>query len=254
MRACAPITVPLRAHRRCRRQVHGNVAATFNIRIVQAASGRRLEIRPSSNDSKITFEPVAGTVTPAEAGSITTQVRHAVREQFTLVPVDLPSQFPFGGFKGVGTDAAQALALGLQLSGAAPGAAGLQAVTQSIAPSGFAFAVSKAFVTTVFQPALDSLKQFKQDVPGPGSVTFHVSVTNALADFNNGSIDLRITGESHELGISHAQHQYSAAVHAGALSRPALHRGSQRRALGVGFDGWNSVSIGQPQKPRDRGA
>ena len=176
--------------------VHGNVAATFNIRIVQAASGRRLEIRPSSNDSKITFEPVAGTVTPAEAGSITTQVRHAVREQFTLVPVDLPSQFPFGGFKGVGTDAAQALALGLQLSGAAPGAAGLQAVTQSIAPSGFAFAVSKAFVTTVFQPALDSLKQFKQDVPGPGSVTFHVSVTNALADFNNGSIDLRITAKA----------------------------------------------------------
>jgi peroxiredoxin len=96
---------------------------------------------------------------------------------FRLVPVDLPDGFPFSVFKGVGSGPTAAIALPLQLSGAAPVPGGAITLTQSIVGShGFAFGVSAAHVLALVTPQIDRLKTelAKQlfPVPGPGNVTF----------------------------------------------------------------------------------
>jgi peroxiredoxin len=182
----APGTSPLPA------PIHGDVAAAFELRMLQSPSGRRLVVKPSPDDARISFHPAAGTLSGADAAAVATQIRRALRDDFTLVPIDLPAEFPFGEFKGLGSGASESLALGLQLTGAAMPSHGLQQVTQPITgPSGFAFAVSRDFVTAVFGPTLAALLQFEQTVPGPGS-PFRVRITSATLQFNDGSIDLRI--------------------------------------------------------------
>jgi hypothetical protein len=183
--------------------IHGEVRATFDIRMVEPFErGRWLVITPSADDAKIQFIPALTTgpvgealevLSASEAAKIATQIRQALRKDFKLAPVDLPDEFPFREFKGVGTGAGQAIALGLQLSDAASPASGLTSVTQSfVGPSGFAFAVSKEFVESVFKPTKDALLQFKKDVeadiPGPNP-TYHVSVTSVEPlQFNDGSL------------------------------------------------------------------
>ena len=163
--------------------IHGEVEAAFEIRMLQFGEVRRLEIKPSANDNKIRFHPAPGTVSAGEAGTIATAIRRALRGSFTLVPVDLPDDFPFGGFKGLETGGTQAVALGLQLSGGAAPAGGLQSVTQAVVgPRAFALAVSKAFVESILRPGLDSLLPVTEDV----------SLNSVELDFNDGSIDLRI--------------------------------------------------------------
>jgi peroxiredoxin len=182
--------------------IHGEVRAAFEVHPTQTPSGRQLLIEPSPQDGKIQFfsAPGVGFISPDQI-KIATQVRKALRERFILLPVDLPQDFSFGEFKGVGTGAEQAIALGLQLSpGKPPPVAGLQSVTQSfVGPSGFAVAVSKEYVTTVFQPTLDDLRKIKGtvdiEIPGPNP-TYHYSVTDVELRFNDGSIDLVIKGKA----------------------------------------------------------
>jgi peroxiredoxin len=183
--------------------IHGEVRAAFEVHPTQTPSGRQLLIEPSPQDNKIQFfsAPGVGFLSPDQI-KIATQVRRVLRESFILLPVDLPHDFSFGEFKGVGTAAAQAIALGLQLSpGKLPPAAGLQSVTQSVVgPSGFAVAVSKEFVTTVFQPTIDGLRQIKGtveiDLPGPVNPTYLYSVTGVELRYNDGTIDLVINGKA----------------------------------------------------------
>lgn len=129
--------------------IHGVVRAAFEVRRVQSAGGRRLAIKPSSQDSKIVFAGAPGSgLNSADESRITKQVRKALREDFDLVPVDLPPGFPFTDFKGVGSGADEAVALPLQLSGAAPPASGPQAVARSfVGGSGFGFAVRPEHVS-----------------------------------------------------------------------------------------------------------
>jgi peroxiredoxin len=182
--------------------VHGEVRATFEVRQVGSPSGRRLVIRPSAQDSKIQFIAASGTgLSAADVATLSAQVRKAVRESFTLLPVDLPLDFAFSDFKGLESGAGQALALPLQLSGAATPVGGIQSVNNLfIGPSGFAFAVSREFVMTVFQPTIDRLLQFTTQftvsiflLPDP---TYHVSVTGVELRFNHGSIDLIVRAKA----------------------------------------------------------
>lgn len=181
--------------------VHGQVQAAFNVRPVLSALGRRLVIWPTADDNKIQFIAAPGSGLSAfDAGRIAAQVRKVIREGLSLLPVDLPSGFPFTEFKGVGSGDGQAIALGVQLSGAASPAGGLQSVAHSIVgPSGFALAVSKEFVQALFEPTLVQLRQFKRSfevsVTGPNP-TYHFSVTSAELPFENGSIDLLIKGKA----------------------------------------------------------
>jgi peroxiredoxin len=201
--------------------VHGEVQAAFEVRqagplvfemsrsreehAVHPPPGvfrRRLLIQPSSDDNKIQFITALGTgLSAADVDKISAQVRKAVRESFTVLPVDLPTGFPFTEFKGLGSSPGQAIALPLQLSGAALPAGGLQSVNNLfIGPSGFAFAVSKEYVRTVFQPTIDGLLQFRRDftvsVPILPDPTYHISVTGVDLQFNDGSIDLTVKAKA----------------------------------------------------------
>jgi hypothetical protein len=119
------------------------------VRKVQSSSGTRLLIRPSSQDAKIQFMAfMAGTgLTAADESRLSVELRKALRDSLTLVPVDLSPGFPFADFKGLGSGPNEVIALPFQLSGAGPPASGVQGLTQSfIGSSGFALAVAKEYI------------------------------------------------------------------------------------------------------------
>ena len=207
--------------------VHGEVQAAFEVRqvvgppvVVETSKssaehavyprpgvflGRRLLIQPSSDDNKIQFITAPGTgLSAADVDKISAQVRKAVRESFTILPVDLPSDFPFFDFKGLGGGPSQAIALPLQLSGAAAPAGAIQSINNLfIGPRGFAFGVSREYAISVFKPTLDELRQFQQDFPVSIDIVvttlhpiYHFSVTDVELQFQNGSINLVVKGKA----------------------------------------------------------
>jgi peroxiredoxin len=142
------------------RPIHGDVKATFVVRLGPVRNGRQqLVIQPSADDSKIAFLPSSGTgLTTADIAAISAQVRKAVREGFATLPVDLPLDFPFNQFKALGNGPGQAIALPIKLSGTGPPNGNVQSVTSLfIGSSGFAFAVSKEHVGSLLQSFLASL-------------------------------------------------------------------------------------------------
>jgi peroxiredoxin len=134
--------------------VHGDLHIGFDVHKVGSHSGTKLVIRPSSDDSKIQFTAAAGTGLDAvEQSRIAAEIRKVIREGLTQIPVDLPRDFPFADFKGLGSGANQVIALPFQLSGAPP-TGGPQSLTQSfIGSSGYAFAVSKDYVSGLIDVA-----------------------------------------------------------------------------------------------------
>jgi hypothetical protein len=114
--------------------VHGDVSAAFDVRTVQFSRRfrTRLLIQPSSQDSKIQFITAPGTgLNAADEHRIAAEVRKVLREGLTLPPVDLPPEFPFAVFKGLGSGPSQVIALPYQLSGAGLPPNALQSLTQS---------------------------------------------------------------------------------------------------------------------------
>lgn len=183
--------------------VHGEVQATFEVRSVPHGGGRRLLIRPSTQDSKIVFHPAPGSGLGAvEASRISAEIRKVVRNSIELLPVDLPAGFAFSEFKGLGSGAGQALALPLQLSETPAPPGGLLGVTNLFLDSaGFAFGIGLDFVKRdVFQNTLVELRKFERDfvvdIPGPFNPTYHFSVTDADLQFNDGTVDLVIRGKA----------------------------------------------------------
>ncbi len=157
-------------------------------------------IQPSSQDSKIQFVPAPGSgLSAADTGRISAQVRKVVREGFTLLPVDLPPDFPFADFKGLGAGDGQALALPLQLSGAGLPPGGLQSVTQSvIGSSGFAFAVGKEYVQSLID--IEAIQRAIRSrtitigvhlLFGSISVTYHLRYSSGpTLTFKSGGIEI----------------------------------------------------------------
>jgi peroxiredoxin len=134
--------------------VHGDLHIGFDVRKMGSHSGTKLVIRPSSDDSKIQFTAAPGTgLNAVEQSRIAAEIRKVIREGLTQIPVDLPRDFPFADFKGLGSGANQVIALPVQLSGAPP-TGGPQSLTQSfIGSSGYAFAVSKDYVSGLIDVA-----------------------------------------------------------------------------------------------------
>jgi hypothetical protein len=134
--------------------VHGDLHIGFDVHKVGSHSGTKLVIRPSSDDSKIQFTASPGTGLDAvEQSRIAAEIRKVIREGLTQIPVDLPRDFPFADFKGLGSGANQVIALPFQLSGAPP-TGGPQSLTQSfIGSSGYAFAVNKDYVSGLIDVA-----------------------------------------------------------------------------------------------------
>lgn len=128
--------------------VHGEVVITYEITRVPHGNGRRLVIRPSADDNKIHFTPAPGSgIDTVEASRLSVEIRKLVREGIKMLPVDLPSDFPFADFRGLGSGAQQLLALPMNLSGTGAPSGNIQSVATSfLGGSGFAFAVRKEFV------------------------------------------------------------------------------------------------------------
>lgn len=198
--------------------IHGEVRVSY-VLVPKTAGGKNsVEVRVPSDDSKIRFFPAPGSgLSQADADAkIAVHVRKAIRERFAAAPVDLPAEFKFVEYKGLGgfgnlhdphyvdalgTGSDQALALPVQLSDnpAPPGA--LDGVTNLFLGTGsgqsdFAIAVSREYVQTKFEPTLDRLRAFARDVvaqidylPDP---TYRLSVTSVGLQFGSGAIDLII--------------------------------------------------------------
>lgn len=128
--------------------VHGDVRAVFTIEPQVFLGRRRLVVKPSANDSDITFTPAPGSgLTGADASRLSHEVRRIVRDGVNLLPVDVPQEFPFSEFKGVGSGSTSAIALPLSLSGAGLPAGAIGSITSSfLGSSGFGFAVSREHV------------------------------------------------------------------------------------------------------------
>jgi peroxiredoxin len=128
--------------------IHGSVSAVFKVKKQIFLGRTRLLIQPSPDDQEIAFTAAAGSgLSAAQVASVGAQIRKALREGLLLLPVDLPTGFPFSEFKGLGSGDSAILALPLQLSDNAPPAGALAGVTQSVVQGhDFAFAVSKEHV------------------------------------------------------------------------------------------------------------
>jgi len=131
--------------------VSGDMHATFDVRKVHFPTVTKLYIQPSSEDSKLQFIAATGSgLNPADEGRITAELRKVVRQSLSLLPVDLPLDFPFTDFKGLGSGPSRVIALPFQLSGAGQPSSALQTLTQSfVGTSGFGLAVGKDFVTSL---------------------------------------------------------------------------------------------------------
>lgn len=202
--------------------IHGEVRITYQI-VPKTANGKTsLGIETPSDDSRIQFFPAPGSgLSQTDAdNAIAPHLRKAIRERFTATAIELPEDFQFFEFKGLGsfgnlhnhhyvealgTGADQALVLPMQLSGnpVPPGA--LNSVTNLFLGTGpsqsdFAIAVSKEHILTKFQPTLDKLRQFKQTFSVPVPIwpdpTYRVSVTNVALQFKSGSIDLVVNAQA----------------------------------------------------------
>ncbi len=145
--------------------LHGEVRAAFELSVLSGASGRKLSVRPSSNDSKIRFNAASGTgLTTAEVSRISAEVRDIVREKFTPQPVDLPPDFPFSKFKVIGSGANQVVALPIQVSDSPLPTGGIQNLDENFAgTSGFAFAASKEYVEDLLEPLFDAVSDAVSD-------------------------------------------------------------------------------------------
>jgi peroxiredoxin len=172
----------------------------FGVRQVGSGMGRRLLIQPTSEDSKIQFHPADGTgLSRPAAARIAAEVRKLVRRSFQLLPVDLPAEFPFTEFKGVGSGDGGAIALPLQLSGAAPPPGGLQAITGTfVGASGFAFAVSSDYARSLID--VEAIREGITRLSySTGWTTYHFRFTSGpTLTFRSGLIEVsgRIEAEA----------------------------------------------------------
>lgn len=128
--------------------IHGELHATFDVRVLNTPAGRRLDIRPSADDDKIRFVGAPGSGLDAvEASRLSSEARKLLRTELALPPVDLPDDLPFDAFTGVGSGSQRAIALPLQLSDAPAPPGAIQHMTRSaVGPSGFALGISDDFV------------------------------------------------------------------------------------------------------------
>ncbi len=174
--------------------VHGHVHTTFDVTNVAGSQGSRLLIEPSAQDAKIQFAAAPGSgLTAVDESRIAVQVRKFVRG-LTLLPVDLPEDFAFASFKGLGTGASQVIALPFQLSGGSPPPNGLQGVTQSfIGSDGFGVAISKAHVTSLID--LNAIRQSVAAVHPSFTIDYGLGSATVRYDlsFSNGGPFLTLT-------------------------------------------------------------
>lgn len=181
--------------------IHGLVSATYSVKTKQLQNYGSvktiLEVDPPTDDSKIQFASAANPgLSPDDVNQLAAQIRKALREGFEPVSVELPADFPFLQFKGVGN----ALALPIRLTPPLNlPASSLATVTNDFLGNDFSIGISRDYFQTQFQPTIDNLLQYRANFDVGYrwfSVTYHVSVTGVTIQWNNGSLDLVVKAKA----------------------------------------------------------
>jgi peroxiredoxin len=157
--------------------------AAFEVQTSASGSGTKLTITPSSQNTAFQFHAAPGSgLSAADENTLAVHIRNFLRSGLNMPPVDLPANFPFSQFKGLGSGSSQVIALPFQLSGAAAPASGVQPLTQSfVGASGFAVGVSSDYVLS--QINIDAIRagldgqSFTRTLSGPFGISISVTYT-----------------------------------------------------------------------------
>lgn len=170
--------------------IHGRIQVTYRIQVLPGNTVLRVQASP--NDREILFFPAPGlSISAGDLDRITTEVRKALRTDFAVA--DLPlSNFPFFGFRALGSGDGQALALPFRVTpGPPPSGPVGNAGSQFLGTNEFAIALSKEAVKAQFEPTLKALREYRATVP-VANIGYRVAVTGVDLIFNSGSVDLQI--------------------------------------------------------------
>lgn len=178
--------------------LHGEVRALYTVTPRTLPDGRRvLRVQLSAQDADIQFIPAAGTLTGADVNTVVAQVRRGIRAHFQPMDVELPADFAFAEFGGIGGGSTAAVCLPLQLSGGIPPAGALATVTNAfLGTNEFAIAVSQAYVQTKLDPLLNSIRSYADryrvsvSFAGAGLATYRASVSRLSMAWRAGEIDV----------------------------------------------------------------
>ncbi len=202
--------------------IHGEVRAAFAVHYSASASEGKpaLEVAPSDDDHKVTFEPAPGTsLTAAETKRIAREVRRFMRTKFKPMLAELPDEFPFRQFKSLVAGSAQVIALPLRLVGHIPAFA-LDNVANLFLQSNdaFALAISKDFVGEILRPALKQIEAFSYgpykvvDPFGGTAVGFKAWASSATIEWSPGVMTLVVTGEASLWGYLIDEQNYDVTI------------------------------------------
>jgi peroxiredoxin len=178
--------------------LHGEVRALYMVTPRTLPDGRRvLRVLISAQDTDIQFSPAAGTITGADVNTVVAEVRRGIRAQFQPMDVELPADFAFAEFGGIGGGNNAAVCLPLQLSEGIPPAGALATVTNAfLGTNEFAIAVSQTYVQTQLDPLLNSIRSYADryrvsvSFAGSGLATYRASVSRLSMAWRAGEIDI----------------------------------------------------------------
>ena len=189
--------------------IHGKVWITFTAGYKASGSNGKpaIEVKVTTDKSKIGFDPEAGTLTNAQAAQITRQIQTFVRTSLGAMSVDVPPGFIFTHFKGLTAGNVSVIALPIMLGGdAALPAAKLAGVNNIFVASGddFTVVVSNDYIDSkLLNQALAQLGKFEQtyavtdDFFGIVWVSIHVWVTNVSVNWYAGGFDIVVKAHVH---------------------------------------------------------
>ncbi len=181
--------------------IHGEVRVAYQVRPKKVPDatrpgGERIDfvIDIPAQDNKIVFNDFAG-LAPADVDLLTGHIRGAIRTEFKPEIVELPADFQFFAFTEIGGGAA--IAIPVELSGAAVNAGGLGTLTNLFLDTNttdFAVAVSREYIAAQLEPMRATLAQFSRIIPAPDPLpSYRINVTDARFEFKNGYIELIVT-------------------------------------------------------------
>jgi peroxiredoxin len=178
--------------------LHGEVRALYTVAPRTLPDGRRvLRVHISAQDADIQFIPAAGTITGADVNTVVAEVRRGIRAHFQPMDVELPADFAFAEFGGIGAGSSAAVCLPLHLSEGIPPAGALATVTNAfLGANEFAIAVSQAYVQARLDPLLNSIRAYADrysvgvSFAGAGFATYRASVSQLSMAWRAGEIDV----------------------------------------------------------------
>ncbi|HSI65701.1 MAG TPA: hypothetical protein VLE43_21425, partial [Candidatus Saccharimonadia bacterium] len=172
--------------------IHGEVRITYHLR----GENSTLKILPPEEDREISF--ISDTSIPFVVDSaINAEVRRVVRERFRPSAQDFGANFKYLGFKALGTGSTQALALPIPLSENPATTGSLNRITTNLlGGQDFAVIVSREYITSQFEPALQTIRSIRKQIGPILTVSYVLSVNSADLVWSQGFVELKISAKA----------------------------------------------------------